>query len=223
MPLNHNQQQTLKCSIIGYSFPAIYYDFTNKRKVNAPNMGVVEEYIFRLLRSNNVIDVKYGLANVLYWGYARIPYGLTRVHNFIKNTTDNQINRFQELLLNGAVPNMATIKNLHLTEFSGMSFLFKVLMFLDPINYCVLDTKVSKLRIPEGTKALSHLAFGPKETRIRISQNNENVYNSWREECRAISGQYYNNVYRVADIERGFFNLIQTDELATAQKIYNNA
>jgi hypothetical protein len=93
-------------------------------------MGLVEEYIVRLLRSKNVIDVKYGLANVIYWGYARIPYGPTRVHKFINNTTDKQINRFQELLLNGAVPDMATIKNLHLPEFSGMPFISKVLMFL---------------------------------------------------------------------------------------------
>ncbi|MGD0972355.1 MAG: hypothetical protein ABSA04_13360 [Desulfobaccales bacterium] len=82
---------------------------------------------------------------------------------------------------------------------------------------------MSKLRNPEGTKALSNLAFGPNETRIRISQNNQNVYDAWREECRAISAQYYNNAYRVADVERGFFHLIQTDSLATAQEIYNNA
>jgi hypothetical protein len=96
-------------------------------------------------------------------------------------------------------------------------------MFLDPINYCVLDKQVSKLRNPEYTKALSHLVFGPNETRIRISQNNQNIYNAWREECRAISAQYYNNAYRVVDVERGFFTLIQTDELATAKKIYNDA
>ncbi|MGD0828371.1 MAG: hypothetical protein ABSA09_09860 [Desulfobaccales bacterium] len=117
---------------------------------------------------------------------------------------------------------MVAIKNLNLSQFSGMSFISKILMFLNPQNYCVLDKKISKLRTPECTKALSHLAFGPKETRIRISQNNENVYNAWREECRAISAQYYNNTYRVADVERGFFTLIQGN-LLRAREIYNVA
>jgi len=72
-------------------------------------------------------------------------------------------------------------------------------------------------------KALSNLAFGTNETQIRISQTNQNVYHAWREECRAISAQYYQNEYRVADVERGFFTLIQANELAIAQDIYNNA
>ena len=41
-----------------------------------------------------------------------------------------------------------------------MSFVSKVLMFLDPTNYCVLDKKIFKLRNPEFIKSLSvyHLA-----------------------------------------------------------------
>lgn len=222
MPLNHNQQQTLKNSISRYSFPAIYYDFINNRQINPKDMRVLEEYILRLLRSKNIADVKYGLANVLYWGYANVGYRDTRVNIFINNTKDKQIKSFQELVLNGTVPDMITIKKLNLPEFSGMSFVSKIMMFLDPINYCVLDKQVSKLRNPECMKALSHLAFGPYETTIRISQNNQNVYNAWREECRAISAQYYYNLYRVADVERGFFTLIQTNRLAAARKIYNN-
>ncbi|MFH1596788.1 MAG: hypothetical protein ABIG94_10545 [Pseudomonadota bacterium] len=213
----------MKESIVGYSFPAIYYDFINNCQVNPTNMGVVEEYVFKLLRSKNIIDVKYGLANVLYWGYAQVGYRDTRVQRFLNNTTDNQIKSFQELLLDGAVPDIATIKNLRLPEFSGMSFVSKIVMFLDPVNYCVLDDKVSNLRNPNCRKALSHLVFGPNEMRIRISRQNQNVYNAWREECRAISAQYYQNVYRVVDVERGFFTLIQTGEIATAQEIYNDA
>jgi hypothetical protein len=129
----------------------------------------------------------------------------------------------QQFLLNGAVPNMVAIKNLHLTEFSGMSFISKVLMFLDQINYCVLDKQISKLRNPECMKSLSQLSFGSNETQIRISHNNQNVYNNFREECGAISARYYHNKFRVADVERGFFTLIQTGNLAATQEIYNDA
>lgn len=183
MPLNHNQQRTLKNSISGYSFPAIYYDFTNNRQINPKDMRVLEEYILRLLRSNNIADVKYGLANVLYWGYANVGFRDTRVNIFINNTTDKQIESFQELVLNGTVPDTITIKKLNLPEFSGMSFVSKIMMFLDPINYCVLDKHVSKLGNPGCMKALSYLAFGPYATTIRISKNNQNVYNAWRQEC----------------------------------------
>lgn len=223
MALNQDQKNKLKVSINQYVFPAVYYDFMNNNPVTAASMHVVEEYIATLLYSDEVIDVKHGLANVLYWGYAQVGYRDTRVNRFINLANENQVQSFHKFLLNGAAPNMAAIKNLHLPEFSGMSFISKVLMFLDPTNYCVLDKQVSKLRNAECIKALAHLVFGPNETQIRISHNNQNVYNNWREECRAISAQYYQNTYRVADVERGFFTLIQTDNLAAAQKIYNDA
>jgi|SRR3989339_632766 len=223
MPLNQNQKNQLETSIIQYSFPAVYYDFLNNDPVITTNIQVVEEYIATLLYSDKLIDVKHGLANVLYWGYAQVGFGATRVNRFINLVTENQMQGFQELLFNSTVPNMAAIKDLHLPEFSGMSFVSKVMMFLDPTNYCVLDKQISKLRNPECIKALSRLAFGPKENLIRISYNNQNVYNNWREECRAISAKYYQNAHRVTDVERGFFTLIQTDNLAAAQEIYNDA
>jgi hypothetical protein len=222
MPLDNNQKEQLKTAIIGYMFPSVYYDFGSGLPANAQNMSVVEEYINRLLKSQNVIDVKHGLANVLYWGYAQVGYRNLRVNNFIKNSNEKQIHNFHNLLLNNATPTLIAIKNLKLPEFSGMSFVSKILMFLDPENYCVLDKKISKLRNPECMKSLSHLTFGPKDTQIRISQQNQGVYNNFREECRLISGHYFQNNYRVADIERGFFTLIQSNELA-AQQIYNNA
>jgi hypothetical protein len=223
MPLNQNQKNKLEASIIQYAFPAVYYDFENNDRVTATNIRVVEEHIATLLYSDEVIDVIHAFANVLYWGYEQVGYRDTRVNRFINLATKNQMQRFQQFLLNGALPNMAEIKSLQLPEFSGMSFISKILMFLDPINYCVLDKQISKLRNPECMKSLSHLSFGSNETQIRISQNNQNVYNNFREECRAISARYYQNQFRVADVERGFFTLIQTGNLAAAQEIYNDA
>jgi hypothetical protein len=223
MPLNQHQKNQLEASIIQYIFPAVYYDFINNDPVMAANMHDVEKYIRKLLYSNKLIDVKHGLANVIYWGYAQVGYRDHRVERFLDLVSEEQIQLFQKIILSGTLPDMASINNLRLPEFSGMSFISKILMFLDSANYCILDKQISTLRTPGCMKALSHLAFGQNETQIRISYNNQNVYNNRREECREISAQYYQKAYRVVDVERGFITLIQTGNLAAAQEIYNDA
>jgi len=91
MPLNQNQKNQLGASIIGYVFPAVYYDFINNDPIIAPSMDVVEEYIGTLLYSDDVFDVKHGLANVLYWGYAQVGYRDIRVNRFINLVEINAI------------------------------------------------------------------------------------------------------------------------------------
>ena len=118
---------------------------------------------------------------------------------------------------------MGEIKRIHIPQYSGISFVSKVLMFLDPMEYCVLDKQIASLRTQNVPKALSQLVFGTNETQIRISAHNEAVYDGWRKECLAVGTDYYNNEYRAVDIERGFFQLIQQGWLLDAQVIYNNA
>lgn len=65
--------------------------------------------------------------------------------------------------------------------------------------------------------------LGQKETQIRITGHNEAVYNGWRQECSSISQMYFQDRYQVVDIERGFFNLIQRNNLLDPQKIYKDA
>ena len=115
---------------------------------------------------------------------------------------------------------MAQIKSLHIPQYSGMSFLSKILMFLDGTQYCVLDQQIARLRTDDSLKALNKLSFRPKDTQIRVSSNNERVYDNWRKECLDISRDYFNAQYRTSDIERGFFHLIQTGHLLDAQVIY---
>ena len=95
-------------------------------------------------------------------------------------------------------------------------------MFLNPSDYCVLDQQLAKLRTPGSPKILNDLIFRGNETQIRITNHNEAVYNGWRNECAAISQMYFQGIYRVVDIERGFFNLIQRNNLIDAQTIYND-
>jgi hypothetical protein len=159
----------------------------------------------------------------LYWGYAQVGFRENRVKDFVNNVSNSQLTEFQALLVNGWTPKMTEIKAIRMPQYSGMSFISKVLMFLDPVAYCVLDRQIAKLRTSNSPKALNSLTFGQKETLIRISYQNENVYDRWRAECLAVSRTYFGNQYRVVDIERGFFNLVQQGYLLSAQTIYNNA
>ena len=223
MPLNAVQVEELREAIEDYAFPAVYYDFLNDQEVLANGMAEVERVIGFQLRSGSIQAVKDGLANILYWGFARIGYRDRRVNNLRGNATDRQLENFQELVSDGRVPTMNEVRVLRIPEYSGMSFLSKILMFLDPSSFCVLDRQIARLRTHNSPKALNALSFGPRETQIRITTQNEQTYDSWRNECRAISVNYFQHRYRVVDIERGFFNLIQNGRLSLAQQIYNEA
>ena len=78
---------------------------------------------------------------------------------------------FSQLVGVPAIPSMQEIKNLKMPQFSGMSFISKVLMFLNPANFCVLDQQIARLRNQPGVgyNILDNLVFGEQENQIRIS------------------------------------------------------
>jgi len=223
MPFTPDQIAQLHEAITGYAFPAVYFDFNNDVEVTAQNMGEVEAVLAGQLRSQEVVSTKRGLANVLYWGYAQIGYGGKRVNDFMNNVSDQQIIDFQSLINGDNIPTMMVVRRIRMPQYSGISFISKILMFLNPSAYCVLDQQLTKLRTPESPKILNGLVFTQNETQIRITNHNEVVYNGWCGECSAISQMYFQGNYRVVDIERGFFNLIQQNHLLAAQAIYNDA
>lgn len=218
MALTPKQINLLNNAIQNYAFPAVYYDCVQGITVNAPGgMSGVEQYIGTLLRSKKVDDVRCGLENILHWGYAQIGFGQTRVNKFRANVTPNQIGSF--IGLTAGMPNLIDISRLKIPQYSGVSFVSKILMFLDPANYCTLDLQLAKLSCPATQhRAIGHLRF---DTQIRITAHNQAAYDSWRNECLTISHRYYNGRYRASDIERGFFNLIQNQQLADAIDIYS--
>ena len=222
MPLNQQQINQLGDAINGYDFPAVYYDCSNNVGIAAENMRDLEAEINRQLRSQNASITKCGLASVLYWGYSRIGYGATRVQDFINNVSEQKINAFQELTNGDNVPTMIEIHHICMPQYSGISFVSNILMFLNPRDYCVLDQQIAKLRTNVFPKALNNLVFRGNE-QIRFTNHNNDVYTSWCNECSTISQIYFEDRYRVVDVERGFFNLIQNDNLHEAQAIYNTA
>lgn len=220
MPLNNAQVNNLQVAITSYGFPAVYFDFVQNAPVKATNMAAVEAYIHNQLTSENQQGVLHGLANVLYWGYAQIGYRDVRVGKFLANVNTTHALAFQNLLTAGVAPTLRQIKDIHMPQFSGISFISKILAFLDPINYCVLDQQLARIANGGGARALNQLVQGQQ---LRITTKNQNCYGEWCNECAAISNAYFQGGYRVIDIERGFFHLVQTGQLQLAQTIYTNA
>lgn len=207
----------LEDAVKNYGFPPIYYDFSNDTKVKAESMSTVEQVIKAQLTANSLEQVKHGLANVVYWGNANAGYQMHRTNKILNSITSEQLTSFQQLVASGNIPTLKQIKSLKMPQFSGVSFISKIVAFLDPDNHCVLDLLLSRLAPASANKALGRLQVSGQ---IGVTKVNMQVYKLWCEECARISKTYFNNRYRVVDIERGFFKLIQDDELPTAQEIY---
>lgn len=217
MSLNSKEVQILNDAIQNYGFPTVYFDFTKDMKVDTSSMSSVERKINDQLTSDNPQEVIFGLANVLYWGYAQIGYRNIRVKKFLNGTSTDHAIAFQNLLSTGSLPTLRQIRDLRMPEFSGISFISKILAFLDPVNCCVLDQQLARLANGDGQGALNKLTRGQQ---ITVTVNNELAYKGWRNECQAISKKYFKGEYRAIDIERGFFQLVQSNQLPLAQAIY---
>ncbi|MBK9166392.1 MAG: hypothetical protein IPM24_02890 [Bryobacterales bacterium] len=218
MALNESQTSELQEAIAKYAFPAVYFDFRRQAEVRIKDMGPVETAIRKMLTSDANGQVLDGLANVLYWGYAQVGYRDRRVRRFRAEATEDQLNGFRTMLGCPDSVGLAAIAAIKLPEFSGVSFVSKILAFLDPVKYCVLDRQLVKLATRPGNRALHRVSAAG--TQIRITAKNRQAYDEWREECASISTQYFNGRYRAVDIERGFFQLVQAGRVTLAQELY---
>jgi len=217
LALNQRQVAELDAAIASYAFPAVYFDFGAHVPIAAASMRDVETSIRRMLVSDNVQQIRDGLANVIYWGYAQIAYRDVRVGRFRERVTQDHLSAFRTLVAAGVTPTLAQIAAIGMPEYSGISFISKILTFLNPIQFCVLDKQLAKLAPGPGNRALHRLSMG---TQIQITSNNEGVYNAWRAECAEIATRYFDGRHRVVDIERGFFQFVQSGKLELAQQIY---
>ena len=182
-------------------------------------MKSVEKFIRNNLTSGNVYLVKNGLSNVIYWGFAKVGYRNKRVGIFRNQVTHRQLHDATLLFADIRGDGLKKIKRIGFPQFSGMSFISKVRMFLDPINYVILDQQILKMNDVPAQMVLKDIAFGKKETQLRISENNVRVYIDWCKKCVDISDSYFDGKYRAVDIERGFFTLIQSGWVELAAEI----
>lgn len=220
MPWTAEEQQLFENHIAAYPFPATYFDFATNTEIQAPNMGVLENTIQTMLVSANAVDVRNGLANVVHWGNGQSGYRHYRRRRFLASVTGRHIQDFQELLTRTPIPMLQHIKILGLPVFSGISFMSKIIAFLDPANHCVLDLQLARIGNGPGNKALNALKC---TTQISPTSRNQAAYDAWCGECVGISANYFRNRYRAVDVERGFFGMVQNGQLDLARRLYQSA
>jgi len=219
LKLDKHQIGMLDKAIRDYSFPCVYYDYNNDREVSFSNMLPVEKAIRNDLINDSIENVKNGLSNVLYWGYAQIGYRDTRIKRFRSDVSNKQLQDATSLFQQYDKLDLMQIRKIKLPQFSGMSFVSKIMMFLDPDKYVILDMQILKMNQVPLPTLLSEITFGERETQIRISKNNNRIYLNWCRKCSEISKSYFDGQYRAADIERGFFTLIQNSQKIQAATI----
>jgi len=219
MSLNPQQITSLNNAIINYNYQPIYSFGNGMGPVNAGNIRNLEIIIDNLLRSNNVIDVQNGLASIVYWGNNTAGYVNYRTNTFNHNITQQHIQQFMALLVGPNMPTLEDILNIGMPTFSRISFISKILAFLDPDNHAVLDLRISTALHDVDGRGLNGIKY---KTAIRVTAHNSARYYAWIQECVDISTTYFGGRYRAVDVERGFFNLISID-LILAKNIYRDA
>ncbi len=213
----------LEKAIQSYQFPLVTFDFEDSRRVVHRDVLSLELAVREDLVSGNLQRVEYGLCNVLYWGFARKPgLQMNRVETFRSSVRPSQLENAGRLFQRIQGTGLGRIKGIGLPQFSNMSFVSKIRMFLDPNNYVVLDLKLCALGRQQQKNLFHRLTS--RKTYIPISERNEGVYEEWCKLCRAIADMHYQGTgIRAVDVERGIFHLVDSGRQSIAAEIICSA
>jgi len=222
MRLNDEQIQRLREVISGYDFPMVAYDFEKQHeRSNFESYLELERYVCDLLRSGRSEAVRNGLSNVLYWGYATSRgRQRDRVGKFRARVTEQQLSAFSKVVRATEFIKPSDICKCGLPQFSKLSFISKVLMFLDPYRYVTLDLQLRKIQNAGISTIFKNLKACP--TYLPVNQHNETFYYSWCSTCAEIAREYFDSTgIRAVDVERGIFTLVRNGETDFAARLLN--
>ncbi|MVV49900.1 hypothetical protein EJA72_16890 [Pseudomonas sp. PB120] len=221
MPLDTLQVKALNDAVNGYAFPTAHFDFTTHTPVVGLSMTELETRIRQQLLSASVSDVKDGLSNVLYWGFAQMGgLALVRVERFRSAVTDAQLEQASALFTKHRRPALYDIARLKLPQFSKVSFVSKIRMYLDPAESATLDRQIMQMHQVHSDTVLA--AIKEDATSIPTSVVNSHAYERWCERLADIARGYLPGA-RVVDIERGLFQMIQSGSAKEAAGILRSA
>ena len=222
MSMAKEQIEHLRRGILAYSYPKVTYDFSTNQFCSHTTMGEVEQVIRRQLLSGDPTQTRDGLSNVIFWGYCRDNRRRTRFKDFRREVSprNRQLAEAARIFQDPSTVDLLGIKRLSLPEFSGLSFLTKVRMFLDPTRYATLDRKLLK-----NLRSLQrHFAFRSNERSIRATRRNVRAYEGWAQLCRNLAEAYFErDGFHAADVERGFYALIDLGDSRAALEAYREA
>lgn len=221
MPLTEQHVNILHQAISNYNYPTQLYDFKENQPIPFETMRELENYLQARLLSMNSSEVKCALANIVYWGNINAGYCMFRVKKFLGDITENQVQRAIDLFPNIEDDGLADIKRIGLPQFSNMSFVSKLRMFLDTANYVTLDKKLLKLKQVHMRTFFSNIKEYP--TYIPIDKHNRKQYSIWSKMCRETANNYFRG-YKIiaADVERGIFYLVDHGKVNTATTLVAN-
>ena len=220
MPLSPSQVATLRTAIDSYAFPPAHFDYVVGAPVLGLSMTDVESRIRRDLISGHDVGIKKGLSNVLYWGFAQMGgLAAVRVDRFRTRVSQAQL-AAAAVLLTAPRPPLTEIAALGLPQFSGVSFVSKVRMFLDPSGSATLDNQIMKIHVARPTTVLA--AVRSRTTTIPVTAGNSAAYEAWCARLEYIKRTYFLDT-RVVDIERGLFHLVQTGQVEYAATLLVDA
>lgn len=221
MPLTPTQRQALISALRSYAFPSAHFDFVSGLAVVGLSMLQLESRVRSDLVSGSDALVKNGLSNVLYWGYAQMG-GLAqvRVSRFRAQATPSQLRNATTLFTAVPRPSLQQIHALRLPEFSGVSFVSKIRMFLDPAGSATLDQQIMKIHTVRPTTVLSGIRY--YKTSIPVTAANSRAYEDWCDRLSFIRMTYAPS-HRVVDVERALFALIQAGQVANAAGLLADA
>lgn len=218
MPLSDTQIATLKTAVPKYDGPLVTYNFETKTQISHASMFSVETSILADLTSEDMDQVKNGLVNVIYWGFNRMNMGMRA----------SQLNRFRETIAPGQLqlasktfrkltgPGLMEIKRMKLPEFTNMSMISKVRMFLDPDNYISVDRMLLKLELVQSF-------IKPSSVSINVSESNASGYQRLCDIFKRAAHTYWNPAIRAVDVERGIYQLIKSGvDIAVVEDIVRN-
>lgn len=221
MSLVTAQVKDLNDAVSAYSFPTAHFDFATQTPVVGLSMCELETRIRKQLLNPSLKEVKNGLSNILYWGFAQMGgLALVRVDSFRMAVTNQQLEKASELFTNHARPTLYEIAKLGLPQFSKVSFVSKVRMYLDPVKSATLDRQIMQIHQIHNDTVLA--AVKEEKTSIPTSKRNSNAYEGWCEHLAHIA-QTYLPTARVVDIERGLFQMIQAGRVKEAASILKTA
>lgn len=201
-----------------YSFPLDCFDFVKSEPVNdIHSYEQLESLIGGQLKSGDLSVVKDGLSNVLYWGYATSKGRRSdRVEKFRSRVTNKQLERFIRMRDSYAGLSLSEIKSIGMPQFSNVSFVSKILMFLSPEKYVVLDLQLAKIKKEAPSSLFENLVA--YETSIPINHANCSCYQEWCLFCAYVSNHLLGGRCRPVDVERGIFTIVKKHSASEAAK-----
>lgn len=221
MPITPQQVQLLYAAINGYAFPPAYFDYSAGAPIVGPTMRQVEGLIKSDLLAGSPFRIKDGLSNILYWGFAQMGgLALVRVNRFRTAVNQAQLQAACQLIAATPRPTLFEIKALGLPQFSAVSFVSKVRMFLDPDRSATLDQQIMKIHNVSQSTVLASVRRS--KTSIPVTKANSLAYESWCDRLEFIRNTYLPTL-RVVDIERGLFYFVQSGQVAVAAQLLANA